>query len=870
MRILMSLIVLLLSVPAFAQMHVVVESDRVVIGAEYLPRCPSVLPGGVLSPGTYDCVENSGTLTLGAGVYRIVTLINLPGATVQIGTGAEVIIRDVALSASDVHQWGNGLVNFGRIEILGGAKRAWSNATADLATGATSITVQNADSWAVGDALLIPDTAEPARTNPGDALSLRRETPVTIAAIAGTTITLSKPLDFAHPSVRLPDGAVVKTPYVANLTRSVVIRSENPNGTRGHTANVGHDASWDIRGAMFVDLGRTKAETLDPVSNHIGRYSAHNHHANGLDSRFVGNTFIRGTKWGLATHSTSDSLVAMNVGVDFPGGCFSTEDGNEYRNTFDQNLCAYSVGAAAFNNPLGHANANCPGCEGAGGWFRGLQNTFTGNVFLNNRLGISAFNAPIVPVTEMTPATSTIRGNVTIANQFDGVEFWFMPCVPVADHLAAHNPENLFSPASSPANTVCLSDVTLVGSGPQSIGFAGGRVYTFELQVDGGIIAGHELGISEGGARYVTLKNLTLQNATNIDMNAGGVPESFLSENVTHLPFQGGAHRYIVFGPETAPTAAELNASSAILFNGYPNPPMLGDRMIVRSHQGVSGADFFLYQKGQLRTDPISIFGTSEQCGTTQGSSWDACGIAVRGTVLDASQATTTFDGLINGMARVGSTPMPLGTPAAILTFPNRLAPPDANVPTLRFIQSGARTDVHPDWMIAYKGPTDLTFSDPFALGPIYSSDGGETRGWYAPNSLGEHQFKTWMLHANGSMIAGSERVFSYCLPSCETMPPPPVDCVVSAFTLTSAGEWGMCVNGLQSRAELWSRTILTPPSNGGSACPALTEIRTGTQACTVPPAWTIVPSTTERNGDQIRICIAGPLCTAPMPVSVP
>ncbi len=53
--------------------------------------------------------------------------------------------------------------------------------------------------------------------------------------------------------------------------------------------------------------------------------------------------------------------------------------------------------------------------------------------------------------------------------------------------------------------------------------------------------------------------------------------------------------------------------------------------------------------------------------------------------------------------------------------------------------------------------------------------------------------------------------------------PQPPVDCVVSGWS-----EWSACTNGSQTR----TRSILTPPSNGGAACPALSE----TQSCTPPP----------------------------------
>jgi hypothetical protein len=76
------------------------------------------------------------------------------------------------------------------------------------------------------------------------------------------------------------------------------------------------------------------------------------------------------------------------------------------------------------------------------------------------------------------------------------------------------------------------------------------------------------------------------------------------------------------------------------------------------------------------------------------------------------------------------------------------------------------------------------------------------------------------------------------------TTTPPPVNCVVSSFgPWLPLGEWSACVAGQQSRPEQHMRTVVTPASNGGQACPVLVETRTETQPCTVtpPPVTSIV-----------------------------
>ena len=60
-----------------------------------------------------------------------------------------------------------------------------------------------------------------------------------------------------------------------------------------------------------------------------------------------------------------------------------------------------------------------------------------------------------------------------------------------------------------------------------------------------------------------------------------------------------------------------------------------------------------------------------------------------------------------------------------------------------------------------------------------------------------------------------------------------PVDCVMSTWSLQSASPWGACTGGQQTRTETWTRSIVTPPSNGGAACGTLEEQRTAAQACT-------------------------------------
>jgi glucose/arabinose dehydrogenase len=79
-------------------------------------------------------------------------------------------------------------------------------------------------------------------------------------------------------------------------------------------------------------------------------------------------------------------------------------------------------------------------------------------------------------------------------------------------------------------------------------------------------------------------------------------------------------------------------------------------------------------------------------------------------------------------------------------------------------------------------------------------------------------------------------RLFSYIVDGAgggTPGPSPPVDAVVSEWSAwTPVGEWSVCSGGVQTRTEQRTRSVLTPPSNGG-ATPALVEQRMVSQACT-------------------------------------
>src|SRR5207249_3885739 len=86
--------------------------------------------------------------------------------------------------------------------------------------------------WKVRDNLVIPDTRQLRSTEGGKDYKPQSER-VQIAAVSGANVTLAAPLVYDHKGARDTNGAVEFLPHVGNLSRNVIVRSENPAGTRG-------------------------------------------------------------------------------------------------------------------------------------------------------------------------------------------------------------------------------------------------------------------------------------------------------------------------------------------------------------------------------------------------------------------------------------------------------------------------------------------------------------------------------------------------------------------------------------------------------------------------------------------------------------
>lgn len=336
----------------------------------------------------------------------------MPDGDLEIGTqerpiaadaSASIVFADQAIDLMmDPEQFGTGLVAMGRVSMVGAAMNStFLKLAAEPRTGDWTLTLaQPAIGWKPGDRLVLPDTRELQWNEKGSSYVPQWEE-LTLANVSpdGRTLTLTAPLKFNHLGARDGDGNLTFLPDIGDITRNVVISSQNPDGTRGHTMFMGQ-ADVDIRYVSFHELGRTKIGPLDSTTfdasgnvthigtNQIARYPLHMHYlsgpsqgrSDGYQFTLIGNSVDDGSndrpyKWGIDVHHSSYGLIRDNVVYNTAGAGISTEDGSESYNVFEHNFVSrvHGTGSEFDQN----------GSVGAAFWFKGPNNYIRDNVAAN-------------------------------------------------------------------------------------------------------------------------------------------------------------------------------------------------------------------------------------------------------------------------------------------------------------------------------------------------------------------------------------------------------------------------------------------------------------------------------------------------------
>ena len=358
---------------------------------------------GIASTGKLSFRHDMST-KLSVGILQV-----LPGGYLSVGTealpvidsaSAEISIKDKAIMSSvDPDQWGTGLLVIdGTVSMHGSIKLpTFARTSISPKAGDASVSLEApVTGWKVGDKVFLPDTRQ---VPDGQWFNTSYVLQVDTRSIQGISpdnkvITLSAPLTYNHKGARDANGTptvwggVKLLPHLGNITRNIVIRSVNPNGTRGHTVYT-HRSSVDIRYVQYQDMGRTRATTIIPTTNHIGRYPLHLHHLWGLTNpsntgyqfKVIGNAINDSLKWPLAIHGSHYGLINANViygGSQLTGAGIALEDGTETENLINGNFVSYVIGNV--NPRESGSDTATPGSGGECYWAAGFNNRFVGNV----------------------------------------------------------------------------------------------------------------------------------------------------------------------------------------------------------------------------------------------------------------------------------------------------------------------------------------------------------------------------------------------------------------------------------------------------------------------------------------------------------
>ena len=325
---------------------------------------------GPLAMPDHIVIRSGGKLRMLAGLWRPQTVIVLPGPELTIDAGVEIVFPDVPIDpAIDPYGWGNGLIVLGKLTAVG--------------TGKSMPFLRLGDSfpadWRDGDDFLYPDSR---MLRPNERfINYRAKWEVVRRGLP----------EFAHP--KSTNGEF--QPHIANLTRDIVFRSENPSGNRAHIW-FGHRAEINVQHCEFRSTGRTtvadvrNAYDTDPAKKaaglaKLGRYPVHFHHlwgprlsslgiipAGGPAPQFTfnGNTVwceldpeVCEFPWGVVLHDSHFGEVTGNVVHNWHGFGIGCLNGNEYGNLIEGNLAS---GIHGDYNPR-----DLQGLDASGFWFRG-------------------------------------------------------------------------------------------------------------------------------------------------------------------------------------------------------------------------------------------------------------------------------------------------------------------------------------------------------------------------------------------------------------------------------------------------------------------------------------------------------------------
>jgi hypothetical protein len=344
---------------------------------------------------------------------RVGTVVTTTGSRFEVGTGSDPVRPDVTAEIvfadtgsvtrdSDPFLVGRGLVTMGEVEMVGAETSAWHTLSRPPRKGDTSFDLSEVPTnWSAGDEIVTPGL-DPYPDEGSDNEDEER----VVSGTSGSTVRFDDSLDHDH----VPPKSDLDT-YVLNLTRNVVLRSENDAlEHRGHFMMMNEQENV-VKYVAMEDMGRTDKSkpvtgplwhrgrsSTDGQDNPRARYSLHFHHTGITEKRHLVKGCVVRDDPGLG-YVVHDSCADLedNIAYRVTGTGFFTEKGTEL-GSFRRNFALRSWGSgeqadsrkgwsnsASTSMKSGPDNIDDWGHTGHGFWFQSPLATVEGNVAAGHR-----------------------------------------------------------------------------------------------------------------------------------------------------------------------------------------------------------------------------------------------------------------------------------------------------------------------------------------------------------------------------------------------------------------------------------------------------------------------------------------------------
>lgn len=335
-------------------------------------------------------VKSGGVLIFEEDDDCILTVQNFiieEGGEVIIGTEdspiigrVEIIFRGDPLDPTkDPNQYGCGLLVKGKLTACGRFRNTSIKIMEDATKDQNYLKVEYIpNNWISGDQLVIPPSG-------GKSMFFTPRVPEIVNMQwfkDDDTLGIDPPLRESHMLGRDSKGLADCYPEVSNLERSIIFRSRDRKGIRGHIM-IMDDADCLLANVRFEDLGRTTDDALGST-NLAGRYPIHFHRLIGGTSttnpmrrfhRFTleGCVIQDSLKWACVVHDSHCGLVINNTIYGAQHAGIVTEEGSESYNRIEGNR-VYNI------------------VRGDGYWLNGIHNYINHNIaaccLVNHKTGM--------------------------------------------------------------------------------------------------------------------------------------------------------------------------------------------------------------------------------------------------------------------------------------------------------------------------------------------------------------------------------------------------------------------------------------------------------------------------------------------------